>query len=120
MLTVKETDTYKVSWSFYERDPETGEPDLTKPVDLTGATPVITIRQLKGRTVKEGFAADPIDFTSGVSVDENAIEWILPGTLVPGRYALLGRATKAGQQTTAPTSGVEILIVDPDLYDPEP
>lgn len=118
MLTVKESDTHKVRWAFYETDDETGEPDLSKPIDLVGATVSIVIRPLKGKTVKEGFDGPPVEFTATVE-DVNEVEWQLPGNLTPRRYALQIPTVKAGEKMTGPTSGSEILNVDPDLYDPE-
>lgn len=117
MLTVKESDTHEVRWGIYEMDPETGKPDPSKPIDMTGAVVQVVLRPLKGRTVKEGFAGPPDEYAA--TVDGNAVVWTLPGNLVPRRYAVQIPATKAGEQMTAPTSGSEILVVDPDLYDPE-
>ena len=112
--TVKEGDTNVVPWQMLELDEE-GNP--VGPVDLTGVTTAqVTLRLLKGRDLKSGFASAPIEIES--PVEDGRVMMPRVGTpLVPGRHAVTISITQGGFKTTAPTSGAYILIVDPDLHD---
>lgn len=100
---VKQGDTHSITFTVYETVGSTPTPrDLTDPV--------ATVRVL----AKKGTEATVV-LAASVGGDPGTVVHTLTGTLPAGTYQVEVEVTQGGAITTAPTTGYETLIVEPDL-----